>query len=77
LSGTTTDGGAAVHLQDGVDILEETELLVARIGPEVLADDSLGFSAEFALLGDIGDAAKLAEGRIGENQVEVLARMAG
>ena len=33
------DGGAAVGVEDGVDVLDEVQLLVGRVGPEVLPGD--------------------------------------
>ena len=61
--------GAAVLLEDGEDVLEEVELLVARAGPEVVAVDDERFLRCLACLVDDGDAALLAEGRIGQDDV--------
>ena len=71
------DGRAAVDLQDVAHVLHEVELLVAGRGPEVVAHDGLGFAADFALVGDKGDAALFAKGRVGEHHIEVFAGMAG
>ena len=69
-------GGAAVLLEDREDVLEEVELLVRGRGPEVVAVDHQRFLRGVALLVHDGDAALLAEGRIGQHDVvlAVLAR---
>src|SRR3990172_2445268 len=71
------DGGAPVLLQDAAHMLDEVELLVAGRGPEIVAHDVLRLTAYFALVSDKGNAALLAEGRIGQHHVEVLTRMRG
>ena len=63
------DRGAAVLLEDGEDVLEEVELLVARARPEVVAVDDERFLRVLARLVDDGDAALLAERRIGQDDV--------
>jgi hypothetical protein len=60
-------GGAAVLLEDGEDVLEEVELLVARAGPEVVAVDDERFLGLLARGVDDGDAALFAERRIGQD----------
>ena len=69
-------GGAAVLLEQGLDVLDEVELLVGGGGPEVLALDDLSL-AGLAVLGDDGGAALLAEGGIGEDHLEAVARVGG
>ncbi len=59
------------------DVLDEVELLVAGGGPEVVAHDGLRLALELAVVGDEGDAALLAEGRVGQHQVEAVAGVAG
>ena len=71
------DGSTTMLLEDAAHMLDEIELLVAGGGPEVVADDVLGFAPHFALVGDEGDAALLAEGWIGEDHFEVFARVGG
>ena len=60
---------AAVLLEDGEDVLEEIELLVARARPEIVAVDDERFLGGLARFVDDGDAALLAEGRIGQDDV--------
>jgi len=55
---------ATVLLEDGEDVLEEIELLVARARPEIVAVNDQRFLGRFARLVDDGYAALLAEGRI-------------
>jgi hypothetical protein len=54
-----------VDLGNGLDVLDEVELLVAGGGPEVIPHHRLGLPFEFAVIGDIGDAGLFAKGRIG------------
>ena len=63
------DRRAAVLLEDGEDVLEEIELLVARARPEIVAVDDERFLGRLARLVDDGDAALLAEGRIGQDDL--------
>ena len=60
---------AAVLLEDGEDVLEEIELLVARARPEIVAVDDERFLGRLARFVDDGDAALLAERRIGQDDV--------
>src|SRR6266852_3299115 len=63
------DGRAAMLLQDGEDMLEEVELLVARAGPEIVAVNNERFPGRVARFVDDGDAALLAEGWIGHHKI--------
>jgi hypothetical protein len=65
----TVDRGAAVLLQDREDVLEEIELLVAGARPKIAAVDDERFLRGLACFVDDGDAALLAEGRIGQDDV--------
>ena len=56
-------------LEDGEDVLEEIELLVARARPEIVAIDDERFLRRLARLVDDGHAALLAEGRIGQDDL--------
>ena len=60
---------AAVLLEDGEDVLEEIELLVARARPEIVAVDDERFLGRLARLVDDGHAALLAERRIGQDDL--------
>jgi hypothetical protein len=71
------DGAAAANVEQGEDVLDEVELLVLGGGPEVLAGVGYVFFLQGAFLGDEGDAALLAEGRICEDQAEALAGIGG
>jgi len=56
-----------------MDVLDEVELLVAAVGgPEIAALDIDLFFLRFAIVVDDGDAALLAEGRIGQHHVHQL-----
>src|SRR5690348_2814887 len=57
-------------------MLEEIELLVARAGPEVITDHLVGLTLLAAFLIHIGNTALASERRIGQYQVEALARVA-
>ena len=59
--------GAAVDLEQRVDVLDEVELLVAGRGPEILADDDLIFLLRVAFLVHEQQTLLLAEGRVGEH----------
>ena len=63
------DGGASVHLEDGMDVLEKVELFVARAGPKVVAVDDQAFFGLFAVRADNRDAALFAKRRIGQDHV--------
>ena len=63
-------------LEDGENVLEKVELLVARRGPEVVPVDDERFLRLLARLVDDGDAALFAEGRIGQHHL-VFAVLAG
>lgn len=67
---------AAVLLEDGEDMLEEVELLVARARPEVVAIEGERLLRRLARLVDDGDAALFPEGRIGQDDL-VLAVLSG
>ena len=56
-------------LEDGEDVLEEIELLVARARPEIVAIDDERFLGRLARLVDDGHAALLAERRIGQDDL--------
>ena len=71
------DGAAAVDLEQRLDVLEEVQLLVLGRGPEVLPLVGLVFLLQVARLVDDGDAAFLAERRIGQHHAESLAGIAG
>jgi hypothetical protein len=66
-------GGAAVLLEQRLDVLHEVELLVAGGGPEVVALDHVLLGADFAFGAGDHRAALLAEGRIRQHHVEALA----
>ena len=76
LSGTTTAARPLIFRMR-LDVLDEVELLVAGGGPEVVAHDGLRLALGLALFGDEGDAALLAEGRIGQHHVEAVAGVGG
>ena len=57
-------------------MLEEIELLVAGAGPEIVAVDDERLFGRLAPLVDDGDAALLAERRIGQNDL-VFAMLSG
>ena len=65
--------GVAVDLEDGVDVLEEVELLVGAGGPEVLAVVDQLLVLLLALLVGDGDGGFFAEGRIGQHIVHPVA----
>ena len=56
-------------------MLDEIQLLVAGAGPEIFADIDLNFALDLSFAGHKRDAGFLAEGRIGQHQVEILAQM--
>ena len=60
-------GGAAVDLQQRVNVLHEIELLIAGGGPEIFAEDDLVVLLRVALLVDEKQALLLAERRIGKD----------
>jgi hypothetical protein len=64
LSGITI-AARAVLLQNGEDVLEEVELLVARACPEIVAMNDQRLFLFVAGLINNGDAALLSERRIG------------
>ena len=70
------DGTPAVDLQQRLDVLEEVQLLVLGRRPEVLPLVGLIFFLQVARLVDDGDAAFLAERRIGQHHAESLAGVA-
>lgn len=65
--------GVAVGLEDGVDVLEEVELLVGAGGPEVLAVVDQLLVLPLALLVGDGDGGFLAERRVGQHIVHPVA----
>ena len=67
------DGGAAVDLEQGLDVLDEVELLVRGRRPEVGAVVGERLAVGLALLVDDRDGRLLAEGRIGDHDVDVVA----
>jgi very-short-patch-repair endonuclease len=71
------DGAAPVDLQQRLDVLQEVQLLVLRRRPEILPLVGRVFLLQIAFLVDDGDAALLAERRIGQHHAEPLARIAG
>ena len=71
------DGTAAVDLEQRLDVLEKVQLLVLRRRPEVLPLVGGVFLLQVAGLVDDGDAAFLAERRIGQHHAEPLAGIAG
>lgn len=68
-------GGPAVLLEEGLDVLDKVQLLVGGGGPEVLPLDDVLLHVDLAVLADDGGGALLAEGRVGEDQVEPLPRI--
>ena len=68
--------GAAVDLEDGMDVLEEVQLFVAGRRPEIVAVDGEAFLGLFAVGANHGHAALFAEGRIGQDHI-VLAMFRG
>ena len=60
---------AAMLLEDGEDMLERIELLVAGARPEIVPVDDERFLGRLASLVDDGHAALLAKGWIGHHQV--------
>src|SRR3990172_4638546 len=58
-------------------MLDEVELFVGRRGPEVLALDDIGLPGYLAVLGNDGGAALLAEGRIGQYNIEPVSGVGG
>ncbi len=66
---------AAVDLQQGGDVLDKVELLVAGGGPEIVALVGQGIPLGFAFAVDNGHAALLAKGRIGQHHIEALTRI--
>ena len=61
------DRGAAVLLEEGEDVLEEVELIVARARPEVVAVDDERFFRCLARSIDYGDAVrKLLRGELAQ-----------
>ena len=71
------DRRAAVDLQQSLDVLDEVQLFVAGGDPEVVANHGSGLMLDIALLGDVGDTALLAEGRIGEHHIEAVTGVGG
>jgi hypothetical protein len=65
-----------VLLEDGEDVLEEIELLVAGARPEIVAIDDERFLGRLASLVDDGHAAFFAEGWIGQDDL-IFAVFAG
>ncbi len=74
LSGTTIAQRPLI-LSNVLDVLQEVELLVLCRGPEVLPFVGGVFFFQVAFLVDDGDAALLAERRIGQHHAEPLARV--
>ena len=60
---------ASVLLEDGEDVMEEIELLVAGACLEIVAVDDERFLRRLARLVDDGHAALFAEGRIGQDDL--------
>src|SRR5512143_383712 len=58
-------------------MLDEVELLVRCRGPEVLALDNIGLPGYLSVLGNDGGAALLAEGRIGQHDIEPVSGVGG
>ena len=67
------DGGSAGGFQNGVDVLDEIQLLVGTGGPEILAVVDQLFILFFAFLVGDGDRRLFAEGRVGQNVVHTVA----
>ena len=67
------DGGGAADLEFADDVLEEVELFVRGGGPELVALVFLLLGADLAVVADDGVAAFFAEGRVGEDHVELPA----
>jgi hypothetical protein len=71
------DGGGAADFEFADDVLEEVELFVAGGGPEFVALVFLLLGADLAVVADDGVAAFFAEGRVGEDHVELPAAWLG
>ena len=71
------DGAPPIDRQQRLDVLQEVQLLVLRGRPEILPFVAVFFLFQVAFLVDDGDAALLAEGRIGQDQAEAVAGIAG
>ena len=56
-------------LEDGENVLEKIELLVARARPEIVSVDDERFLGGLTRIVNDGDAALLAERRIGQDHV--------
>src|SRR5260221_5889740 len=65
-------GCAPLDCKDGLDVLEEIELLVTGADPEIIAHYNVCLALLSSLLVHVGNAALLAKGRIGEHHFEAF-----
>jgi hypothetical protein len=71
------DGSPAILLEQRLDVLQEVQLLVRGRGPKVVSLVGLFLLRDLAFLAHDGNAALLAKGRLGQDDVEPLARNSG
>src|SRR5205085_5788828 len=68
-------GSAAINLEQRLDMLDKVQLLVAGAGPEVVAHNHACLALLVSLLVDKSDAALAPKRRIGQHNIEILARV--
>src|SRR2546422_8689143 len=68
-------GGTTVNFEQGFDMLDKVQLLVAGAGPEVVAHDDAGLALLASLFIDKGDATFAPKGWIGQHDIKILAWM--
>src|SRR5437762_5496092 len=68
-------GSAPINLEQRLDMLDKVQLLVAGAGPEVVAHNHAGLALLVSLLVHKSDAAFAPKRRIGQHNIEILARV--
>src|SRR6266480_2835815 len=68
-------GSAPINLEQRLDMLDKVQLLVAGARPEVVAHNHAGLALLVTLLVHKSDTALAPKGRIGQDDIEILARV--
>src|SRR6266568_3216662 len=68
-------GSAPINLEQRLDMLHKVQLLVAGAGPEVVSHNHTGLTLLVPLLVDKSDTALAPKRRIGQHDIEILARV--